>query len=106
MPVDAEEPRRYLIASAVAHYPKAPRWDRPGLVEARDEIISLFTEDLGYQHVSTLGLDPTQVQLTERLRSFCRDDARRPDDIVAVYIGGHGEILDETQEHVVLTSGC
>jgi len=30
---------RLLVATAVAHYPKAPRWDRPGLVAAREEII-------------------------------------------------------------------
>src|SRR4051794_25357123 len=90
---DGDQLRRYLIATAVAQYPKAPQWDRPGLIDARDEIIRLFTHDLGYQHVSTLGLNPTKEQLTTLLRAFCRDAARRPDDIVAVYIGSHGEVL-------------
>ncbi len=102
---DSDQPRRYLIATAIAHYPKAPQWDRPGLVEARDQIIRLFTEDLGYQHVSALGLNPTKDQLTTLLRTFCLDKARRPDDIVAVYIGGHGEILDDTtHQHLLLTA--
>jgi hypothetical protein len=48
-----------LIATAVAHYAHQPTWDRPGLVQARSEIIVLFTKTLGYQHVSDLGLDPT-----------------------------------------------
>jgi hypothetical protein len=51
------EGRRFLIATAIAHYSRAPRWDRPGLVEARKEIIGLFTGALGYQHVSDLGLN-------------------------------------------------
>ncbi|WP_328648059.1 caspase family protein [Amycolatopsis sp. NBC_00348] len=101
---DGDQPRRYLIATAVAQYPMAPQWDRPGLVKACDEIIKLFTDDLGYQHVSTLGLNPTREQLTTLLRAFCRDKARQPDDIVAVYIGSHGEVLDDTHEHVLLTT--
>ncbi|WP_370964752.1 hypothetical protein [Amycolatopsis sp. cg9] len=104
MTADTEGPRRYLIASAVARYPKAPQWNRPGLIEAREQIIRLFTDDLGYQHISTLGLDPSKDQLTALLRTFCVDDARRPDDIVAVYIGGHGEVLDDTHEHLLLTT--
>jgi hypothetical protein len=104
VPADAEGPRRYLIATAVARYPKAPQWDRPGLIDAREQIIRLFTEDLGYQHISTVGLDPSKDQLTALLRTFCLDDARRPDDIVAVYIGGHGEVLDDTHEHLLLTA--
>ncbi|WP_081736260.1 caspase family protein [Amycolatopsis orientalis] len=101
---DGDQPRRYLIATAVAQYPKAPQWDRPGLVQARDEIIRLFTDELGYQHVSTLGLNPTKDQLTMLLRAFCRDEAREPDDLVAVYIGSHGEVLEDTREHALLTT--
>lgn len=99
-----DQPRRYLIATAFARYWKAPQWDRPGLVEAREQIIRLFTRELGYEHVSGLGLDPGKAQLTDQLRDFCRDPVRRPDDLVAVYIGGHGEVLDATREHVLLTS--
>ncbi|MDH6116008.1 WD40 repeat protein [Kitasatospora sp. GAS204A] len=100
------QPRRFLIATAVAHYKNASAWDRPGLVEARQDIIDLFTGRFGYQHVSDLGLDPTQSQLTERLRAFCRSEERREDDLIAVYIGGHGEVLDEDAGggHVLLTS--
>ncbi|MET9002064.1 WD40 repeat domain-containing protein [Amycolatopsis sp. NPDC004169] len=101
---EGNQPRRYLIATAVARYPKAPQWDRPGLIEAREQIIRLFTEDLGYQHISTLGLDPSRDQLTALLRTFCLNGARQPDDIVAVYIGGHGEVLDDTHEHLLLTA--
>ncbi|VVJ22609.1 High-affinity carbon uptake protein Hat/HatR [Amycolatopsis camponoti] len=104
MSADTTRPRRYLIATAIAHYPNAPQLDKPGLVEARDQIITLFTEDLGYEHVHTLGLDPTREQLPRLLRAFCRDEARHPEDIVAVYITGHGEVLDDTHEHVLLTS--
>lgn len=100
------EPRRYLIATAVAHYKEQPEWDRPGLVEARQNIIDLFTDRFGYQHVSDLGLDPTESQLTERLRAFCKSPARHEDDLIVVYIAGHGEVLDEEDGggHVLLTS--
>ncbi|MFI9453521.1 caspase family protein [Amycolatopsis sp. NPDC052450] len=74
------------------------------MAAARDEIVSLFTQDLGYTHVSDLGLNPTSNQLITLLRTFCRHKDRRPDDLVAVYIGGHGEVLDATHDHVLLTA--
>ncbi len=93
-----------MIATAIAHYSRAPQWDRPALVEARNEIIDLFTGPLGYQHVSDLGLNPTKDQLTTQLSAFCRAVERRPDDMIAVYIAGHGEVLEDSQDHVLLTS--
>ncbi|MFG2548459.1 caspase family protein [Streptomyces sp. NPDC048581] len=96
-------PRRFLIATAVSHYPHAPEWDRPGLVEARRGMVELFTGKLGYEHVSDLGTNPTQGQLLRELREFCRAPERRSDDILAVYIAGHGELLDN-DEYVLLTS--
>ncbi|MET9459955.1 caspase family protein [Streptomyces canus] len=100
--LDEESPRRYLIAAAVSHYPKCAAWDRPGLVHARDQIIELFTEKLGYRHHTALGLDPTRVQLTDQLRAFCTSDERRDDDLVVVYLSGHGEVLEDGSEHVLL----
>jgi hypothetical protein len=95
--------RRFLIATAITHYAYAPQWDRPGLVDGRNAIIDVFTGLLGYQHVSDLGLNPTKDQLTTQLRRFCRSVDRQPDDMIAVYIAGHGEVLDD-QDHVLLTS--
>jgi len=79
-------PRRFLIATATAHYKNEPAWDRPGLLRARQEIVDLFTGRFGYEHVSDLGLDPTESQLTERLRAFCKSSERREDDLIAVYV--------------------
>lgn len=101
-PQGVREPRRYLIATAVSHYPKCPNWDRPGLVQAREQIIDLFTQSLGYRHHTTLGLDPTRQQLREQLRAFCTSDERREDDLVVVYVSGHGEVLEDGSEHVLL----
>src|SRR5262245_52190635 len=95
---------RFLIATAVAHYHHAPEWDRPDLVAARQEIIDLFTGELGYTHVSGLGLDPTREQLTSGLRAFCRSRDRRPTDMLTVYIACHGEVLEGSGEHVLLTA--
>ncbi|MBQ0850325.1 caspase family protein [Streptomyces sp. BH-SS-21] len=99
---DLRQPRRYLIATAVAHYSKCADWDRPALVEAREQIIALFTQELGYHHHTTLGLDPTRAQLTDHLRAFCRSDDRREDDLVVIYISGHGEVVEDGHEHVLL----
>lgn len=103
-PAGGGEPRRFLIATAVTRYPAATHlgWDRPALAAARDDIVELFTGRLGYHHVPDLGLDPTSHQLTRQLREFCTSPERRPDDILAVYLTGHGEILDDTGEHVLL----
>ena len=96
--------RRLLVATAVAHYPKAPQWDRPGLATARQQVIDLFTGVLGYAHVSDLGLDPTEDQLTEHLRTLCRHRVR-PEDHLVVYIAGHGEVLEGGGGgHVLLTA--
>jgi WD40 repeat protein len=96
------EGRRLLVATAVAHYPKNPTWDRPGLIRARNQIIELFTGALGYTHISDLGVDPTANQLTEHLRALCKHRVR-PNDYLVVYLAGHGEILDNGG-HVLLTS--
>ncbi|MYT72503.1 MULTISPECIES: caspase family protein, partial [unclassified Streptomyces] len=101
---ETEEPRRYLIAASVARYPKCPDWDRPGLVEARDQIVELFTQKLGYRHHTALGADPTVLQLREQLRAFCTSRERREDDLVVVYLSGHGEVDDAGNEHMLLMS--
>ncbi|MGV9345273.1 caspase family protein [Streptomyces spiralis] len=100
------DPRRYLIATAVSHYPNAPaelEWDRPGLAEARRKVVELFTDELGYKHVSELGANPTQHQLLKELRDFCISPDRRPDDVVAVYLAGHGDVLPNG-DYVLLTA--
>ncbi|MFF4402267.1 caspase family protein [Streptomyces sp. NPDC001480] len=100
---DGDGPRRFLIATAIAHYPKCPGWDRPGLVEARERVIDLFTHKLGYQHQTALGLNPTRLQLTDQLRAFCKAPERREDDLLAVYISGHGDVLTDGGDHVLYT---
>src|SRR6185312_5920315 len=87
-------PRRYLIATAVSEY-RDPAWDIPGLNDARQQIVDLFTRRLGYEHVSTLSLNPTRDQILSAIRTFCRADDRRPDDLLAVYISSHGQVLDD-----------
>ncbi|MGW6257025.1 caspase family protein [Streptomyces sp. NPDC055085] len=98
-----EEPRRYLLACSVGRYPKCPDWDWPGVVEAREKIVELFTQQLGYRHYAALGTDPTSQQLQEHLRAFCTSAERREDDVVVVYFAGRSEV-DEAGEHVLLLS--
>ncbi|MGW1066140.1 caspase family protein [Streptomyces aureus] len=101
---DGQEPRRYLIATAVSRYPKRPDWDRPGRVQARERIIDLFTRQLGYRHESALGINPTADQLRDHLRAFCSSAERREDDLVVVYVSGHGEVLDDGGKHALMMS--
>jgi WD40 repeat protein len=96
--------RRFLIATAVSRYDKHPAWNRPALVGARERVIELFTGRLGYRHQTALGMDPTKLQLTDHLRAFCTSDERREDDLLAVYVSGHGHILEDGGEHVLLLS--
>lgn len=91
-----QHPRRFLIATAVAHHQRSPEGNRPGLIEARQKIIALFTQRLGYTHVSDLGLDPDRNSLLQHLDRFATDPDRRPDDIVAVYLAGHGQLTGST----------
>ncbi|MDX3539484.1 caspase family protein, partial [Streptomyces sp. MB09-01] len=99
-----DEPRRYLIAAAVAHYPKNRDWDRPELVTAREQVVRVFTDQLGYRLYDCLPLSPTRQQLKEALRGFCRSPERREDDLLTVYLSCHGEVLDDGGEHVLLAS--
>ncbi|SOE14186.1 WD-40 repeat-containing protein [Streptomyces sp. 2323.1] len=99
-----EEARRFLIATAVSRYPNSPELDRRELVDARERVIELFTGELGYQHYTGLGLDPTGTQLTGQLNAFCTSPDRREDDVIVVYLACHGEVLDEGGEYVLLTA--
>ncbi len=94
---------RYLIATAVGHYRNAPELNRPSLVDARQDIIDLFTGCLGYTHVDDLGIDPTRHELTAHLRAFCRSPLRKADDLLAIYIACHSELHEASGEHFLLT---
>ncbi|WP_405180961.1 caspase family protein [Nocardia sp. NBC_01377] len=93
-----------MLATAVAAHTDAPGWDTPGLGEARAQMIALFTERFGYTLVDTLGMNPTSTQLLRELRAFCKSPERRADDLIVLYYTGHGERLDATGEHVLITA--
>ncbi|MFF3597966.1 caspase family protein [Kitasatospora indigofera] len=97
-------PRRYLISAVVADYPKNRDWNRPGLVQARARVVDLFTGTFGYRLHDALPLSPTRQQLTDALRAFCASPERREDDLLTLYLSCHGEILDDGEEHVLLTA--
>ena len=97
--------RRFLLTGVVSRYQLEPSWNREELAEDLQRMVSLFTSELGYQHVPRMGLDPTWLQIQDTLRDFCTSSDRRPDDYLAVYLAGHGEILpvgDTGFEHVLL----
>ncbi|WP_223835735.1 WD40 repeat domain-containing protein [Streptomyces venezuelae] len=98
------EPRRYLIATVVAEYLKNRDWNRPELLEARTRVVDLFTGPLGYRLHDPLPQNPTGRQLTDALRAFCTSPERREDDLLTIYLSCHGEILDDGEEHVLLTA--
>lgn len=104
IPADGVEPRRYLITVISAEY-QEPAWNRPGLLAARDRMVELFTREFGYQHLDIVPENPTEAEILS-LRRFCTAPERRPDDLIVVYLAGHGEVLDEHDGggHVLLTS--
>jgi WD40 repeat protein len=96
--------RRFLLTAVVSHYQNDPSLNREQLAADLQDIIQLFTSELGYQHVPGLGLDPTGQEIRDALRRFSKEADREPDDYVVVYLAGHGEILPagEGYEHVIL----
>ncbi|MEV0174791.1 caspase family protein [Streptomyces sp. NPDC050803] len=98
--------RRLLLATAVSHYSADPALNRPELVQARDQVVRLFTERLGYELDHTLGTNPTEPVLTGALRRFSTDPGRRAEDLVVLYVAAHGEVVESTGEHRLLTSEC
>lgn len=101
------EGRWLLVATAVTRHQHHPAWDRPALVKARQDVVELFTDQFGYRLLTEIGLDPTRHQLAEGLRAVCSPTAVNPigeQDLLAVYITCHGHVLDDTGEHVLITS--
>jgi hypothetical protein len=101
----ADDARRFLLTGVVSRYHYDPSWNREELANDLQRMVELFTQDLGYEHVPLMGLDPTCLQIQDALRDFCTSTDRRPDDYITVYLAGHGEILpvgDTGFEHVLL----
>ena len=94
---------RFLLTAAVTRYPLDPDLDRPELADDVERVAGLLTRDFGYTHVPVLGDSPTQAQLRDELRRFCRAPERQPHDLVAVYLACHGDIL-EPDDFVLLPS--
>jgi hypothetical protein len=99
---------RFLLTCAMTRYEHCRDWDRDELTEDVERVKELFCGDFlpdegRYQHVDLLGVNPTSVELLDRLRAFCTSQDRRPDDYIVLYLTGHGEILDDG-DHVLLTA--
>ena len=85
---DKTQPRRFLIATGVT----------TGLVKSGERLAKyletvsrLFREKFGYEHVTSLGLDPTTDEMRHELRKFAK--GRDPSDIIALYHTGHADIV-------------
>ena len=92
--MEARGGNRFLLTAAVTRYPRDRGLDRPELASDVERVAGLLARDFGYTHLRLPGDSPTQAQLRDGLRSFCRAPERRPDDLVAVYLACHGEILE------------
>ncbi|MGW4371345.1 caspase family protein [Nocardia takedensis] len=88
----------------MAEHSADPDWNRDGLQAARARMVSLFTQRFGYTEIDTVGMNPTAAELLDALDEFCRSPDRRGEDILAVYFTGHGDRLDRTGEHVLVTA--
>ena len=100
--MDAVRGNRFLLTGAMTRYPRDPELDRPELAGDVERIAGLFSTDFGYTHLQ-LPDSPTQAQLRDVLRDFCKAPERGPEDLVAVYLACHGAIL-EPNNFVLLPS--
>ncbi|GAA1393724.1 hypothetical protein GCM10009662_02630 [Catellatospora coxensis] len=90
--------RRYFIGAATTVYaPATELVDLPELVDELRRATELFT-GLGYEVVPDFGTDLSAVAFTGRLRAFLRSPERLPDDMIAVYYTGHGEVAGSGTE--------
>ena len=99
------EGRRFFLAGVVSRYQHEPSWNREELGADLRAMTSLFTGELGYEHVPLIGLDPTWLQIQDALRDFSTARDRHPDDYVVLYLAGHGEVLEAGPagpEHILL----
>ena len=92
--MEAPGASRFLLTAAVTRYPHDPELDRPELASDVELIAGLLTKDFGYTHIRLPGDSPTQAQLRDGLRAFCKAPERHPDDLVTVYLACHGAILE------------
>lgn len=84
--------RLYFIGAATTAYaPSTNLVDLPQLEVELRRATDLFT-GLGYTVVPGFGKDMSAVEFTGRLRAFLRSPERSPDDMIAVYYTGHGEV--------------
>ena len=105
--MEAPGGRRFLLTCAMTRYDHCAEWDREELRADIARMAGLFCGDFlpesgRYTHAEVLGESPTSVELRDRLRHFFLNEDRHPDDDVAVYLTGHGEILEDG-DFVVLT---
>jgi WD40 repeat protein len=97
-------PKRYLLTGVVRTYANRGVPNLPGLAEDESRIVELF-RGFGYEHVPEIPENPTAQQLRVALDGFFRHPDRRPDDYIAIYLGGHGDITEDgPRDHILLTS--
>ena len=101
--MDVVRGNRFLLTAAMTRYPRDPELDRPELAGDAERIAGVFTREFGYTHIRSPGDNPTQAQLRDGLRDFCKAPERGPDDLVAVYLACHGAIL-EPDDFILLPS--
>ena len=99
--------RRLLLTCALRHLDGAPQYSVPELSEDISRIVELFCGDFQppearYRHVDMLGDSPTSIELQDRLRAFSMDGDVTEDDVIVLYLTGHGEFLRDG-DHVLLT---
>ena len=95
-----EAPKRFFIAAGTAEYSHLrPEEQLPRVKSEITELIELFTERLGFEHVlPRLRYNPDrQLDLTTELRRWFRT-APTEHDVVVFYYGGHG-CHDEIHGH-------
>ena len=106
------EPPRLLLAVATTSYDHLGEEDQlPELVEDLHRVRELLTHPrFGYRHVlladprtgADVSVNPTPHALQRGLHAFWTSPTRRPDDLVIVYLAGHGVLADEGEFRLAL----
>jgi len=96
------EGRRYLLLCSVSDYTEPGIAALPDLRDEKSKLVAIF-QALGYTHVPIASGHETAAAVLETVERFCGDPDRRPNDLVVLYLSGHGVVLPDGEYRFLAT---